>query len=78
MLDGTQGAPATRQPAAQTRAPAESWCEPGGHAGERNLLITILRLAGAAGIAAALRYHGRRHSRPPSVHLKQLDNRDDW
>jgi hypothetical protein len=50
----------------------------GGHAGERNLLITILRLAGAAGIAAALRYHGRRHSRPPSLHLKQLDNRDDW
>jgi len=30
----------------------------------RNLAITILRLAGAASIAAALRYHARRPSRP--------------
>jgi hypothetical protein len=30
----------------------------------RNLVITILRLAGAANIAAALRYHARRPSRP--------------
>ena len=30
----------------------------------RNLAITILRLTGHACIAAALRYHARRHSRP--------------
>jgi len=30
----------------------------------RNLAITILRLAGAADTAAALRYHARRPSRP--------------
>ena len=30
----------------------------------RNLAITILRLAGAPSIAAALRYHARRPSRP--------------
>jgi predicted transposase YbfD/YdcC len=30
----------------------------------RNLVITILRLAGAASIASALRYHARRPSRP--------------
>ena len=30
----------------------------------RNLVITILRLAGAGSIAAALRYHARRPSRP--------------
>jgi len=30
----------------------------------RNLVIIILRLAGAASIAAALRYHARRPSRP--------------
>jgi hypothetical protein len=30
----------------------------------RNLVITILRLAGATNIAAALRYHARRLSRP--------------
>jgi hypothetical protein len=30
----------------------------------RNLAITILRLAGAASIAGALRYHARRPSRP--------------
>jgi predicted transposase YbfD/YdcC len=30
----------------------------------RNLVVTILRLAGAASIAAALRYHARRPSRP--------------
>jgi len=30
----------------------------------RNLVITILRIAGAASIAAALRYHARRPSRP--------------
>jgi hypothetical protein len=29
-----------------------------------NLVITILRLAGAASIARALRYHVRRPSRP--------------
>ena len=30
----------------------------------RNLAITMLRLAGATGIAAALRYHVRRPDRP--------------
>ena len=30
----------------------------------RNLVITIVRLAGATSIAAALRYHARRPSRP--------------
>ncbi len=30
----------------------------------RNLVITILRLAGAASITAALRYHARQPSRP--------------
>ena len=30
----------------------------------RNLAITILRIAGAASIAAALRYHARRPCRP--------------
>ena len=30
----------------------------------RNLVITILRLAGTTSIAAALRYHCRRPSRP--------------
>ena len=30
----------------------------------RNLVITILRLAGSTSIAAALRYHARRASRP--------------
>jgi hypothetical protein len=33
----------------------------------RNLVITILRLTGAASIAAALRYHARR-PRPPTPH----------
>jgi predicted transposase YbfD/YdcC len=31
----------------------------------RNLVITILRLAGATSIATAPRYHARRPSRPP-------------
>ena len=30
----------------------------------RNLVITILRLTGTASIAAAVRYHARRPSRP--------------
>jgi hypothetical protein len=30
----------------------------------RNLVITILRLAGVTSIAAALRYHAQRPSRP--------------
>ncbi len=30
----------------------------------RNLVITILRLAGTTSIAAALRYHARRPGRP--------------
>jgi hypothetical protein len=33
-------------------------------AGLCNLVITMLRLAGATNIAAALRYHARRSSRP--------------
>jgi predicted transposase YbfD/YdcC len=33
-------------------------------ASRRNLVITILRLAGTASIAAALRYHARRPGRP--------------
>jgi predicted transposase YbfD/YdcC len=36
----------------------------------RNLAITILRLAGAASIAAALRYHARRPSRPLRTIMK--------
>ena len=35
-----------------------------------NLVITILRLAGAASIAAALRYHARRPSRPLQTIMK--------
>ena len=36
----------------------------------RNLAITLLRLAGATSIAAALRYHARRHSRPLCTIMK--------
>jgi hypothetical protein len=36
----------------------------------RNLVITIMRLAGATSIAAALRYHARRPSRPLRTILK--------
>lgn len=36
----------------------------------RNLVVTILRLAGAASIAAALRYHARRPSRPLQAIMK--------
>ena len=36
----------------------------------RNLVITILRLAGAGSIAAALRYHARRPSRPLQTIMK--------
>jgi predicted transposase YbfD/YdcC len=36
----------------------------------RNLAITILRLAGATSIAAALRYHARRSSRPLQTIMK--------
>jgi hypothetical protein len=36
----------------------------------RNLVITILRLAGAAGIAAVLRYHARWPSRPLQTLMK--------
>jgi predicted transposase YbfD/YdcC len=36
----------------------------------RNLVITIVRLAGATSIAAALRYHARRPSRPLRTILK--------
>ena len=36
----------------------------------RNLVITISRLAGAASIAAALRYHARRPSRPLQTIMK--------
>ncbi len=36
----------------------------------RNLVITILRLAGAASIAAALRYHARRPGRPLQTIMK--------
>ena len=36
----------------------------------RNLVITILHLAGAANIAAALRYHARRPSRPLHTIMK--------
>ena len=37
-------------------------------ASSRNLVITILRLAGATSIAAALRYHARR----PGRHLRTI------
>ncbi len=36
----------------------------------RNLVITILRLAGTTSIAAALRYHARRPSRPLQTIMK--------
>jgi hypothetical protein len=36
----------------------------------RNLVITILRITGAASIAAALRYHARRPSRPLRTIMK--------
>jgi predicted transposase YbfD/YdcC len=36
----------------------------------RNLVITILRLAGATSIAAALRYHARRPARPLRTLMK--------
>ena len=36
----------------------------------RNLVITLLRLAGTASIAAALRYHARRPSRPLRTIMK--------
>jgi hypothetical protein len=36
----------------------------------RNLAITILRLAGHASIAAALRYHARRPARPLQTIMK--------
>jgi hypothetical protein len=36
----------------------------------RNLVITILRLAGHASIAAALRYHARRPDRPLQAIMK--------
>jgi len=36
----------------------------------RNLAITIFRLAGYASIAAALRYHARRPSRPLRTIMK--------
>jgi len=36
----------------------------------RNLAITILRLSGAASIAAALRYHARRPARPLRTIMK--------
>jgi hypothetical protein len=36
----------------------------------RNLVITVLRLAGAASIAAPLRYHARRPSRPLQTIMK--------
>ena len=36
----------------------------------RNLVITILRLAGTTSIAAALGYHARRPSRPLQTIMK--------
>jgi hypothetical protein len=36
----------------------------------RNLVITILRLAGTTSIAAALRYHGRQPGRPLQTIMK--------
>jgi hypothetical protein len=36
----------------------------------RNLVITILRLAGEASITAALRYHARQPSRPLLMIMK--------
>jgi Transposase DDE domain len=37
----------------------------------RNLVITILRLAGVSSMAAALRYHARRRSRPLRTIMKR-------
>jgi hypothetical protein len=36
----------------------------------RNLIITIVRLAGVTSIAAALRYHARRPTRPLRTIMK--------
>jgi hypothetical protein len=49
---------------AAARSQARTAAGPGIMASLCNLVITILRLAGAANIAAALRYHARRPSRP--------------
>ena len=47
-----------------TRSQARTAAGPRIMASLCNLVITILRLAGAASIAGALRYHARRPSRP--------------
>ncbi len=47
-----------------TRSQARTAAGPRIMASLRNLVITILRLAGAASIAAVLRYRARRPSRP--------------
>ena len=48
----------------EDRSPARTAAGPRVMASLRNLVITILRLAGAASIAAALRYHARLPATP--------------
>jgi hypothetical protein len=48
----------------EDRSQARTAAGPRVMASLRNLAITILRLSGAASIAAALRYHDRRPARP--------------
>jgi predicted transposase YbfD/YdcC len=54
----------------EDRSQARTAAGPHVMASLRNLVITILRLAGAAGIAAALRYHARRPGRPLQTIMK--------
>jgi hypothetical protein len=65
---------AAGEPPACWRCWAESLTRDGGGAVGVNLppdlVITILRLAGAASIAAALRYHARRPGRPLQTIIK--------
>jgi hypothetical protein len=57
-------------PGAVDRSQVRTASGPSIMASLRNLAITILRLAGAMSIAAALRYHARRPSRPLHTILK--------
>jgi predicted transposase YbfD/YdcC len=54
----------------EDRSQARTAAGPRVMASLRNLVITILRLAGAASIAAALRYHARRPGRPLQTIMK--------
>ena len=55
---------------AATRSQARTAAGPRIMASLCNLVITIVRLAGATSITAALRYHARRPSRPLKAIMK--------